>query len=290
MEWKILQLANSNILKQIAARSNPPKSVIVGAQGSHNTITLGNVQPLTAMNMSQIGSSILWDKFSNTDNVKKYEVFETTEDVLALSVTWHRLRQLLSQQINNIISPLDRPTKLTDSILFKEMISEDREKANVIRDYYSKKLMMINLRGQRISNYRKDLSAFIHGDSKVVKEEMMPLIYRLPEFYEYDTTTDEMFRGLDTRFEDSRIASGTIKTVSPVNKFVVKRKSGKYNEYWLRDEQNRPCRIEIDSSNQLLHLWEYFFEKNTLSLDCISKFEERDNIAFYKIIKWTIIH
>ena len=284
-------MANSNILNQISARSNlPNKNVIVGAQGSHNTITLGNVQPLTAMNMSQIGSSILWDQFSNTQHVKKYEVFETTEDVLALSVTWHRLRQLLSQQINNIISPLDRPTKLTDSILFKEMISEDRERANIIRDYYSKKLMMINLRGQRISNYRKDLSAFIHGDSKVVKEEMMPLIYRLPEFYEYDTATDEMFRGLDTRFEDSRIASGTIKTVSPVNKFVVKRKSGKINEYWLRDEQNRPCRIEIDSSNQLMHLWEYFFEKNSLSLDCISKFEERDNIAFYKIIKWTIIH
>jgi len=283
-------LANSNILNQISARGNLSKSVIVGAQGSHNTITLGNVQPLTAMNMSQIGSSILFDQFSNTQHVKKYEVFETTEDILALSVTWHRLRPLISHGISNIVNPSNRPTKLTDAVLFKEMIQEDRDKANVIRDYYSKKLMMINLRGQRISNYRKDLSAFIHGDCKVVKEEMMPLIYRLPEFYDYDISTDEMFRGLDTRFEDSRIASETIKTVSPVNKFVVKRKSGKYNEYWLRDEQNRPCRIEIDSSNQLMHLWEYFFEKNSLSLDCISKFEERDNIAFYKIIKWTIIH
>lgn len=283
-------MANSNILNQISARGNLSKSVIVGAQGSHNTITLGNVQPLTAMNMSQIGSSILFDQFSNTQHVKKYEVFETTEDILALSVTWHRLRPLISHGISNIVNPSNRPTKLTDAVLFKEMIQEDRDKANVIRDYYSKKLMMINLRGQRISNYRKDLSAFIHGDCKVVKEEMMPLIYRLPEFYDYDISTDEMFRGLDTRFEDSRIASETIKTLSPVTKFVVKRKSGKYNEYWLRDEQNRPCRIEIDSSNQLIHLWEYFFEKNSLSLDCISKFEERDNIAFYKIIKWTIIH
>jgi hypothetical protein len=188
------------------------------------------------------------------------------------------------------MNPSNRPTKLTDEILFKEMIPEDRDKANVIRDYYSKKLMMINLRGQRISNYRKDLSAFIHGDSKIVKEEMMPLIYRLPEFYEYDTGTDEMFRNLDTRFEDSKIAFTSIKTFSPVDKFIVKRKSGKYNEYWLRDERNRPCRIEIEHSNQLIHLWEYFFEKNSLSLDCISKFEERDSIAFYKIIKWTIQH
>ena len=287
MEWKILQLANSNILNQIAARNPKASGVIATTNGSHNTITMGNIQPLTSITLNGLN----WDDLQHLNpNVKKYEVFETSEDILALSVTWHRLRPLISHGISNIMNPSDRPTKLTDSILFKEMISEDREKANVIRDYYSKKLMMINLRGQRISNYRKDLSAFIHGDCKVVKEEMMPLIYRLPEFYEYDIGTDEMFRGLDTRFEDSRIASETIKTLSPVKKFVVKRKSGKYNEYWLRDEQNRPCRIEIDSSNQLMHLWEYFFEKNSLSLDCISKFEERDNIAFYKIIKWTIQH
>jgi len=268
---------------------------ITGAQGSHNTISLGNVQPITSANLNSIfgltGSSVSlddWDKFSNTPYAKKYEVFETTEDILALSVTWHRLRPLISQGISNIINPSDRPTKLTDSILFRELIQEDRDKANVIRDYYSKKLMMINLRGQRISNYRKDLSAFIHGNSKIVKEEMMPLIYRLPEFYEYDTKTDEMFRSLDSRFEDSKIAFSSIKTFSPVEKFIVKRKSGKYNEYWLRDERNRPCRIEIEHSNQLLHLWEYFFEKNSLTLDCVSKFEERDSIAFYKIIKWNL--
>jgi hypothetical protein len=290
VEWKILQLAKSSIIQQIAARSNLPKSVINGAQGSHNTITLGNLQPLTAMSMSQIGSGIMWDEFSNTNHVKKYEVFETTEDVLALSVTWHRLRPLLSHNINIISNPSSRPSKLTDEILFREMIQEDRERANIIRDYYSKKLMMINLRGQRISKYRKDLSIFIHGDGKIVKEEFMPLIYRLPEFYDYDISTDEMFRSLDTRFEDTRIALPTIKTVSPIDKFLVKRKTGKYNEYWLRDEQNRPCRIEIEHSNQLMHLWDYFFKKKSVTLDCISKFEERDNIAFYKIVKWTIQH
>lgn len=282
-------------IKQQVVKTFP--SAIKGAQGSHNTITMGNVQPLTSANLNSIfgltGSSVSldnWDQFSNTDYAKKYEVFETTEDILALSVTWQRLRPLISHGINIIINPSDRPTKLTDAILFKEMIQEDRIKANIIRDYYSKKLMMINLRGQRISKYRKDLNTFIHGDSKIVKEEMMPLIYRLPEFYDYDIKFDEMVRGLDTRFEEDRIALPTIKTVSPVDKFVVKRKSGKYNEYWLRDEHDRLCRIEIEHSNQLMHLWEYFFEKKSITLDCISKFEERDNIAFYKIVKWKIQH
>ena len=295
MEWKILQLAKSNILKQISARqgaiSGAKQAISQGINGV-NTITLANIPPLTTSHHINSGMvNIDWDNtFTNTNNVKKYEVFETSEDILALSVTWHRLRPTLSHNINIVSNPSSRPTKLTDEILFKEMIQEDRERANLIRDYYSKKLVVMTLRGQRISKYRKDLNTFIHGDSKVVKEEMMPLIYRLPEFYDYDTAADDMFRSLDTRFEDSRIAAETVKTVYPLKKFIVNRKSGKYNEYWLRDEQNRPCRIEIEHSNQLMHLWDYFFEKNSLTLDSISKFEERDNIAFYKLIKWTIKH
>ena len=280
---------SNNMLSQIAARN--PKSLPINGAG-HNTITLGNVQPLTAMNMSQIGSSILWDQFSNTQHVKKYEVFETTEDILALSVTWHRLRPLISHGISNIVNPSNRPTKLTDAVLFKEMIQEDRDKANVIRDYYSKKLMMFTLKGQPLTNYRKDLNIFIHGDCKIVKEEMMPLVYRLPEFHEYDVELDEMFLELDTRFEGSEIAFSTIRTFYPVKKFTVKRKSRKFVEYWLKDEENKPYKIEIDSNNELMHLWDYFYDKgkfHEITLDTVIRFSNRDSISHYKLIKWKLV-
>ena len=299
-------MANSNILKQIAARQSAAKSlptnrnvsntnpytngVINGAQGSHNTITLGNIQPITSMTLGGLQLHDTWS-FADNVNVKKYEVFETTEDILALSVTWHRLRPLISHGISNIMNPSDRPTKLTDAVLFKEIIQEDREKADVIRDYYSKKLMMFTLKGQRFSNYRKDLNTFIHGDCKVVKEEMMPLVYRLPEFYEYDVGLDEMFLELDTRFEGSQISLSTIKTLTPVKKFTVKRKSRRFVEYWLKDEENKPYKIEIDSNNELMHLWDYFYDKgkfHDITLDTVIKFSNRDSISHYKLIKWKL--
>ena len=291
MEWKILQLANSNILNQIAARNPRSSGVIATTNGSHNTITMGNIQPLTSITLSGLnGTSNDWDIFGNK-NVKKYEVFETSEDILALSVTWHRLRPLISHGISNIMNPSDRPTKLTDSILFKEIIQEDRDKANLIRDYYSKKLMMFTLKGQQLTSYRKDLNTFIHGDCKVVKEEMMPLVYRLPEFYEYDVGLDEMFLELDTRFEGSQISLSTIKTLTPVKKFTVKRKSRKFVEYWLKDEENKPYKIEIDSNNELMHLWDYFYDKgkfHDITLDTVIKFSNRDSISHYKLIKWKL--
>jgi hypothetical protein len=190
------------------------------------------------------------------------------------------------------VNPSNRPTKLTDSILFKELIQEDREKADVIRDYYSKKLMMFTLKGQKFSNYRKDLNTFIHGDCKVVKEEMMPLVYRLPEFHEYDVGLDEMFRDLDTRFEDSEISFSTIRTLYPVKKFTVKRKDKRFVEYWLKDEENRPYKIEIDCSNDLMHLWDYFYDKgkfHEIKLDAVLKFSNTDSISRYKLIKWKLV-
>ena len=279
------------MLSQIAARNPKASGVIATTNGSHNTITMGNIQPLTSITLSGLnGTSNDWDIFGNK-NVKKYEVFETSEDILALSVTWHRLRPLISHGISNIMNPSDRPTKLTDSILFKEIIQEDRDKANLIRDYYSKKLMMFTLKGQQLTSYRKDLNTFIHGDCKVVKEEMMPLVYRLPEFYEYDVGLDEMFLELDTRFEGSQISLSTIKTLTPVKKFTVKRKSRRFVEYWLKDEENKPYKIEIDSNNELMHLWDYFYDKgkfHDITLDTVIKFSNRDSISHYKLIKWKL--
>ena len=233
----------------------------------------------------------VWDElYTDSSYVKKYEVYETTEDILALSVTWNRLRTLLSHKIDILTNPNDRPTKLTDSILFREMIQEDRDKANVIRDYYSKKLMVITLREQRMSKFRKDLSIFVHSDSKIVKEEMMPLIYRLPEFYEYDIGFDDMVRELNTRFEfpdNTQAWSGT-KTLKPIKKFIVKLRTNKFSEYWLKDDDNKLCKIEIPIDNKLNHLWEHFFEQDSVPLSGLFKNMERDGISYFHLKNWEI--
>jgi len=273
------------------AKSSALNSTLPGAQGSTlqnpSSLTLGSIQPLQVGNIRTLlgssGTSITmdeWETFSNTPYAKKYEVFETTEDILALSVTWQRLR----------LSPNIRPTKLTDSILFKEIIQEDRDKAERIRDYYSKKLMVITLREQRISKFRKDLSTFVHGDSKIVKEEMMPLIYRLPEFYDYDIVFDEMVRELNTRFEfpeNTTAWSGT-KFLKPIKKFVVKLRTNRFSEYWLKDDDNKACKIEIPIDNKLNHLWEHFFEQESVPIQGYFKHMERDGINYFHLKNWEI--
>jgi hypothetical protein len=275
------------IKKQLAVYGN----AITSGSSSMNSAKQynPNVPPLTIQSLGL--KETVWNElFTDSSYVKKYEVYETTEDILALSVTWNRLRTLLSHKIDILANPNDRPTKLTDSILFREMIQEDRDKANVIRDYYSKKLMVITLREQRMSKFRKDLSIFVHSDSKMVKEEMMPLIYRLPEFYEYDIGFDDMVRELNTRFEfpdNTQAWSGT-KTLKPIKKFIVKLRTNKFSEYWLKDDDNKLCKIEIPIDNKLNHLWEHFFEQDSVPLIGLFKNMERDGISYFHLKNWEI--
>ncbi len=306
-------MVNSNNAKQLAAQQSALKSLhVTGANISHNTITtLGSRHPgltlntITGLNgnvisgvnrnsnifsgLNNLSGSVTWDSNSSTNgNVKKYEVFETSEDILALSVTWHRLRLLGNRIINTI-----RPTTLTDNILFTEINQEDRNRADIIRDYYSKKLIVMTLRGQRISKFRKDLNTFIHGDCKIVKEEMMPLIFRLPEFYDYDIQLQEMFSDLNKQFEDTEdqaygAAYGGKKILKPMKKFVVKLRTNKFSEYWLKDDDNKAYKIEIPIENKLNHLWEHFFEQESIPLQGHFRHMERDGINYFHLKNWEI--
>jgi hypothetical protein len=306
-------LVNSNNAKQLAAQQSALKSLhVTGANISHNTITtLGSRNPgltlntITGLNgnvisgvnrnsnifsgLNNLSGSVTWDSNSiSNGNVKKYEVFETSEDILALSVTWHRLRLPGNHIINTI-----RPTTLTDNILFTEINQEDRNRADIIRDYYSKKLMVMTLRGQRISKFRKDLNTFIHGDCKIVKEEMMPLIFRLPEFYDYDIQLQEMFSDLNKQFEDTEdqaygAAYGGKKILKPMKKFVVKLRTNKFSEYWLKDDDNKAYKIEIPIENKLNHLWEHFFEQESIPLQGHFRPMERDGINYFHLKNWEI--
>lgn len=220
-----------------------------------------------------------WDWETAVFNSKRYENFEIKEDLLALSVAWHRIRK---------DPDAPRPSSLTDNILFESVTPDDKIKANEIRDYYSKKIMLIVLRDEPLSKFRKDLNTFVHGPSRIFKEETMPLVYRLPEFYEHDNSLDEMFKKLNTKFE-SKSAIWQVQPLTPIKKFAVNRKIRKYTEYWLKDDLNRSYTLTVNNDNELKHIWDYLFEQETIKMDAVSVFLKRDNISFFKIRKWKIV-
>ena len=220
-----------------------------------------------------------------SDYVKRYEVIETTEDLLALSTTWKRLRD---KKVSK--SPVDI-TSLLDDNLFRQVTEPDRVQANIIRDYFSKKIVIWTLKDVKLSKYRKDLSAFIHGTNNKVTEELLPLIYRLPEFYEYDIVVDSFKQDitLDIPGFNEMQPTNTKVILTPI-KCVYKRNT-KVNqfEYWMKNSYGNAFLIVVEPYNPLKHIWDTMFKQEHLYIDALLYPKKLDDIQYFKLLSWKIV-
>jgi hypothetical protein len=237
------------------------------SQNSINTISLSNLNGYSnqSINLGDL-------EFAFNDNVKKYEIFEVSQDLLALSTCWYRLRK--EQKASNI-------GKLIDGTLFNNIIDEDRKFADIIRDHYCKKVLIWKLKNNRLTSFREDLAEFINTDGKRFKEKMMPLAYRLPEFYEYDIEFEKILFDHNREVKHDNTVDRSVKNLTFVKTLKVNSKKFKRNEFWFSDEFNNLVSINIESHNPLLSLLTKTVSKG-LKLNALYRKSTRDGFEFFK--------
>ena len=256
---------------------------------SSNTITLSGVGGGTGLSISPLSTSSislddsylngLFKNIHRSDYVKRYEVIETTEDVLALSVAWKRLRDNKDKSTNYI-----GITSLLDDNLFRQV------RANLIRDYFSKKIMLWSLKGIKLSKYRQDLNTFIHGNDKKVTEELLPIVFRLPEFYEYDVKFDSFKREIKLELPTFDLPPiKQITTLTPVTSFYKSNKRTKQFEYWLKNSNGNAYMISIEPKNPLKHIWDKMFANEHLRIEGTYFPKKYDELQYYQLLNWSLI-
>lgn len=225
-------------------------------QSNHtlSTITLGNVSSQTSQWLNNLSTSgaVTFDlsDHGRHHEVKKYEVYESPEDVLVLAATWKRMRD---EGLKGRVS------KLMDAALFREISPADRAMATEIRDYYSKKVMMWNLKGIHMTQYRKDLSKLIHSDGTILREDQMGIAYHLPAFYQYDQDFEEI--RLCTNHSGLRGPITGRLELEPIKRLQRKTKTTNSIDYWFKDSKSQnPIRIGLNTRNPLQHIWDNMFE------------------------------
>lgn len=238
-------------------------------------------------NLTSAGTMFSFEDRTTHELLRKYEIYESTESILALSVAAHRLMR--ETHIYH---------KITDRELFNKVTHEDRTMAEQIKEYYSKKVMMWKLKGTgKLSPFRDDMNKLIHSDMLTFKENMIGIAYWLPEFYQYDVdmdlvkavvTKDQSFEKLDKAGKP-----GTLKvteTLIPIKRVMRKTKRTKKFEYWFKDTQyNAGVVINLEEKNQLQHLWDTMFNKNE-PITIEGQFTRRhlDDFEYYSVGHWKL--
>jgi hypothetical protein len=241
-----------------------------------STISLSN---LTTSNINLSTFNHIFN-FDDDTLIKKVQMYESPEDFLVLSVT--RQRVFAEKQFFY---------SLTDSDIIKHIIPEDRDKARLIREYYSKKLMMAKLcSDNKTTKFREDLATFLCNAGLTLKEKDLGMVFKLPEFYDYDQIIDTKVKANVNIKVSEPTSIRTTDDLVPLTKVIRASKKSAMIEYWLkRSNENAVC-ISIAKDNPLIKIWDKIFDNNaTLKINgqyITSKF---DNFSFYNLRGWELL-
>jgi hypothetical protein len=222
--------------------------------------------------------------------VKTYQIIEAAEDLLTLSVAHKRL---LSERISLLAKSFSFKNIL-DSVIFENLNDNDREIASTIRKYYSQQIVMWALKGIKLTSFREDLKTYLNGEGNKFVENTIPLVTKLPYFYDYDIKLDEIKREFTTDLSGYNPITTNIPDkhsyiLTPIKSLFRKTKKTKCIEYWLKDNYNRAYKIEIEHNNPLQPLWDKTFNSSKLEILSYIKVKRLDDLNYFHMFGWEVL-
>lgn len=217
---------------------------------------------------------------------KEHLTFHSSNDILAISCAMYRLEcDMTGINFQGLSSPA----------LAEQVIDADFQMARLIREYYSKKLMNLALKDINLTPYRKSLAIFLQSDGRTFTEDYIGLITKLPQFWEYDTSIDQMMMENNvlslsrTAFESPHRPLDLRLTLTPMKQLSRITRRAKHFQYWFKSDLNVAVCIPVEKNNNLLHLWETIFNiSKSISVSGYFDYRNHSDFGFLYPTKWKL--
>lgn len=222
----------------------------------------------------------LWDKEPEIE-----EMFSTNEDLIVISCTMYRLSRNYDEQNPRKFFSLEN-----DAARLAKMVNEeDRLLAQSIRRYYNGKLTMARLRGQDLTKFRQDLANLfvvenIDGKYTYLKK-YLGMAYKIPYFYEYDQSLNDVFGSEYFDLAGKRYHKGT-STLSFIKKLDAFRKRNPVHEYWFSDENDDRVLITVQKSNPLVSVFDHVLTNKEITISAHFRAARKDTLNYYTAEHW----
>jgi hypothetical protein len=241
-----------------------------------------NINSLRVNSLKQLN---LWAEQKLEPPFHSYTVTECPEDSLALAVCYHRLTSLrlgaaAGTEMTNMLSPA----------VASQVTTVDRDLASKIRQYYQERIVLWRLAGAEFTEFRRKLEDYTRSDGTLVREGQHGMLYRLPQFYEYDTALDTILENLmplsEQQCQSVKTGKVTLTSLRALDR-VIKR--GKFTDYWCHDSNHNAYRISVEQSNALRKVFERYVFETSQPFTVSGLFEPRDSgtsRTFFAVRKW----
>lgn len=228
-------------------------------------------------NLIQINTNNL-DLQELLDSITKKESLDYTftDDLLALSCCLYRITFAgKSHQVSHL--SLDDPS----GDLAKLVCDLDRAKAEKIRKFYKDKFLLLKLKGHKFSKFRNELLDFLYRDDRrTYPYNYIGMAYRLPYFFQYDISIEEIFGSSYFQIQGPKHRSG-ISKLRFIKKLNKQTRQVNNIEFWFALENEDRVLISIQAENPLLPLFERFIKQSDIELDMILYAKKKDMLNYY---------
>lgn len=235
------------------------------------------------INLDENLTSILDNKLLAALDEIGSQRFATNHDSLVLSCAWYRLR---NSNIMHSVNGMDADELLNYITKF------DIQSAEKIAKYYTEKLILIKLKNENISKFKKDLIEYLISDRMGFTNNNYGMIYRLPEFYHYDISLDKLFeQHFSNIFSNNTVINKKDNvSIKPLLRLQKASPRGIKNDYWCKElNNNMPILIKIERRNELLSLWDNIFNNNK-KLELFGKITttNRNGYKYLELSHWVL--
>jgi hypothetical protein len=169
-----------------------------------------------------------------------------------------------------------------------DVTEEDKVLAESIRKYYVGEFIKVGLLGKPLSKYRQDLCSFVNEVKFELSSENEGMVYRLPEFYFYDTEVD----AIPEKYSVKSASENSLEfsyVLEPLFRQVRKTRRESNYQYWFKTPSQEAVCITIETDNKLIKLWEQLFNSKTyVTLTGVSKVVSKSNFSFISLHKWKL--
>lgn len=234
--------------------------------------------------ISQIQArNLLLDEFDFTKAVAEERITEFKEDPLVLACVLKAYTETGKGYLS-----LDNET------LIGLVTDADRQQAEKIREYYTKKFFWRALSDARqLSDYRRRLINLLENRIAKCKDQDCGIYYKLPYFYEEDVVYEEFKKNLKTT-EISHLGNARHNIMTKRLEFLTTTLSAqrkrKIIRYWFKDDNEFLYGLELTSDNPLLMIFDDYLKEQGSVLFQTRLTEDRiDNMNYYKLYNYKFI-
>ena len=144
---------------------------------------------------------------------------------------------------------------------------EDRVLGASIRKHFLDQLVMAKLRGQKVSDWRAKLGAFLVGNHELTKAEI-GMLYRLPYFYHEDQAVANVMKLTKPvpAFLRTHPSGPLVWNLHSVERVVQYRRANDTTQFWFCDEQRCPVMVAVSHKNNLHGVMDSLFDSGSISV------------------------